>query len=123
MKKRAIFIVFLFILSVVLLQASPSSARADEGTISTDAAEDGLLTAADAANMLRLLSLTPSQAKVHEEYDLTQNGSVNVSDVRAALMYACGEITDWVAFTERLSTGLLGESLSIGFITPVYSMT
>ncbi|MEN6595673.1 MAG: phosphodiester glycosidase family protein [Clostridiaceae bacterium] len=85
------------------------SARADQGSAAINLIRDGELTAADAANMLRLLCLTPDLAKTRLDCDLTQNGSVNVNDARAALMYACGEIADWDAFAERLSSGLLGE--------------
>lgn len=99
-----------FLIALCLVFCAPiGGALADGGTESADLTGNGSPTAADAARVLRLLCLTPAQAKEHTECDLTQNGSVNCSDACAALMYACGEIADWDAFTERLSTGLLGE--------------
>ncbi|MEN6417530.1 MAG: phosphodiester glycosidase family protein [Clostridiaceae bacterium] len=99
-----------FLIAVCLAFCVPlSSTLAEESSISADLSGNGALTAADAARMLRLLSLTPDQAKVRTDCDLTRNGTVNANDARAALLYACGEIADWDAFAERLSTGLLGE--------------
>jgi hypothetical protein len=57
-----------------------------------------------------------AQANGHTECDLTQNGSVNYNDACAALMCACGEISDLDAFAERLSTGLLGREVFRPFL-------
>ncbi len=107
MKRLAAFLIAVCLVFCVPL--SSSLAEKDTVSASADLSKDGLLTAADAARMLRLLCLTPDQAKARTDCDLTQNGTVNANDARAALLYACGEITDWDAFAERLSTGLLGE--------------
>ncbi len=99
-----------FLIALCLVFCAPfCGALADDGAESADLLGNGSPTAADAARMLRLLCLTPAQANGHTECDLTQNGSVNCSDACAALMCACGEISDLDAFAERLSTGLLGE--------------
>jgi len=98
------------LLAVCLVLCFPVGRALAEGDYaSADLSQDGALTAADAARMLRLLSLTPKIAQSSPGCDLTRNGNVNANDARAALLYACGGISDWDAFAERLSTGLLGE--------------
>ena len=106
MKKYLLATLALFVLVFLTL---PVPAKAEQSGSSAMIAQEGAPTAADAARMLRVLCLTPAQADDYKECDLTQNGTVNVNDVRAGLMYACGGISDWEAFAERLSTGLLGE--------------
>lgn len=69
-----------------------------------DANADGVVTAADAARLLR--------GETQEEAcDLTQNGALDDVDARAALFVACGLIPDAVKFAERVASGLCHERL------------
>jgi len=71
----------------------------------------GLTTAAQAAEYLRSLAFGTFREERSEEYDITMNGTADGVDARAMLFYACGGFTDWVAFGERVSSGLCDERL------------
>ena len=73
---------------------------------------DGLLTAADAAALLRdVKEIRMLDELTLELGDITQSGEVNDADVRSSLWIAAGLIPDPVKFMERVSTGLCDESL------------
>lgn len=72
---------------------------------------DGVLSAADAAIMLRLGGTDALNADERPDCDLTQNGEIDATDARAALLYASGGIGDLVKFSERVSSGLCDETL------------
>lgn len=87
-----------------------SGARADAAHFG-DLTGDGVLTAADAAVMLRRISSGALSADARPDCDYTQNGVIDETDVRVALFYLCGGIADMVKFSERVASGLCSETL------------
>ena len=104
-----------FLLTALLAAAiwpAAEAARADLGQTGMpgDCDGDGTVTAADAAVLLRGVSGTrPLLGAAADDADVTKNGVINETDVRAALFIATGQLNDPVKFVERISTGLCGE--------------
>lgn len=100
-------------LIVLLLAASLSfPAHAAEETRDTLAdISRTKTTAADAAEMLRALASGKINDEQNAGLDFTKNGIVDGVDARAILFYACGGIPDWIAFGERVASGLCDERL------------
>ena len=96
---------------IALITWSTTSAKAVFSPVSGDLNVDGVLNAADAAAMLRALDAETLTIEEHPDCDFTKNGTINDTDVRVALFYACGGIADLEAFGERVSSGLCDESL------------
>jgi hypothetical protein len=109
MKTRKITILSAVLVALTLCSAT--SAQAVFTPASGDMNVDGVLNAADAAMMLRALETDTLTIEERPDCDFTQNGMINDTDVRAALFYACGGISDMDAFGERVSSGLCDESL------------
>jgi len=86
-------------------------AQAETAPALGDLNGDGVFSAADAAVMLRFGGTDVLSADERPDCDLTQNGKIDATDVRAALLYACGGIADLVKFSERVSSGLCDEKL------------
>lgn len=96
----------------LLVSAFPAiSARAEEAPQLGELTGDGITSAADAASMLRALAAGRLTEEDRPDLDVTKNGDIDVTDVRAALLYAAGGIEDWVSFGERISSGLCSERL------------
>ncbi len=73
---------------------------------------DGVVTAADAAVLLRgAMGVSGFGVRASAAADVTKNDVIDTVDVRAALWIAAGRIPDPVKFVERISTGLCGEEL------------
>lgn len=109
MKKRRI--AFLGMLTLAVACLTTSNAKAVFPPVRGDLNVDGVLNAADAAQMLRALKDKSLTIGLRPDCDFTQNGVVDETDVRSVLFYACGGVDDWDAFGERVSTGLCDESL------------
>ena len=110
MKKRTILKGLLPLL--MLIAAFPAApAAAEEAPYLWDLTGDGATTAADAAAMLRGIADATLDEMTRPDLDFTMNGEIDATDARAALLYACGGIEDWVAFGERVSSGLCDERL------------
>lgn len=110
MKKKAIQICLLALL--LLLSAFPAvPSRAEEAPTLGDLTGDGLTSAADAAAMLRAIAFGKLHEDTRPDLDFTKNGEIDGMDARAALFYACGGISDWISFGERVSSGLCDERL------------
>jgi len=71
----------------------------------------GPVTAADTAAYLRSLAFGTFRDADSVYFDYTMNGSADGMDARAMLFSACGGISDWVSFGERVSSGLCDERL------------
>ena len=111
MKKRNVLYALLLVLFLLAaFPASPSKAEA-EVLSAGDMTGDGITTAADAACILRGIADSSLNGESRPDLDFTQNGEIDGTDVRAALLYACGGISDWVTFGERVSSGLCDERL------------
>ncbi len=111
MKKR---IILPFILSILLLLAAltPASTLAMQTAPFLNDLNGGQpSTAADAAQMLRGIAFAKLSEDTSPDLDFTRNGQVDGMDARAVLFYACGGISDWVSFGERVSSGLCNEKL------------
>ena len=110
MKMRIVQACLLFtLLTLIWLPASTS--HAENAQLSGDMTGDGQTTAADAAVMLRMLAAGRLNEADRPDLDFTKNGDIDATDARAALLYACGGIDNWVSFGERVSGGLCDESL------------
>lgn len=111
MQRRLIARLLPPLLTIAALFAAFGFARADAiGTRAPgDCDGDGTVTAADAAILLR--SVMRQGAADTDAADVTKNGVIDRTDVRAALFMASGQISDPVKFVERISTGLCGEAL------------
>ena len=110
MKKRNIQTFLLALLMLIAVSAAlPSLAEA--APFLGDMTGDGQTTAADAASMLRALASGRLSEEERPDLDFTKNGEIDGTDVRAALLYSCGAILDFVAFGERVSSGLCDERL------------
>ena len=100
------------LLCLLFAAAVPAApARAEEAPALGDLTGDGQTTAADAAAMLRALAKGALEEQARPDLDFTKNGEIDSTDVRAALLYAAGGISDWVSFGERVSSGLCDERL------------
>lgn len=99
------------LVALVLLLLPVGVARGEGTGLSVPGDMDGSgeVDAGDAAAMLRLLDGN-GQADAALSGDVTQNGTVDGTDVLAALWMAAGKIADSVKFVERVSTGLLPET-------------
>jgi len=111
MKKR-IRLLFLFPVLLLIAALTPASTLAMKtapflGALNGDQASS----AADAAQMLRGIAFAKLSEDTNPDLDFTRNGQVDGMDARAVLFYACGGITDWVSFGERVSSGLCDERL------------
>ena len=95
---------------VCALFAMLSAAHAEQEA-SGDLAKAVAPTAADTAQILRDLAFGRLDDAKRPDLDLTGNGMIDKTDVRAMLLYASGGITDPDAFRKRVSGGLCGESL------------
>lgn len=110
MKKKLKQLVVLCLL-LAMLPAGFAAAQAEEAPFLGDMTGDGKTSAADAAAMLRALSLGRLSEGERPDLDFTKNGEIDGMDARAALYYSCGGIADWVSFGERVSSGLCDERL------------
>jgi len=110
MKKRNIQ-TFLLALLLLIAVSAAMPALAEEAPFLGDMTGDADTTAADAACMLRALASGRLSEEERPDLDFTKNGDIDGTDVRAALLYSCGGISDWVAFGERVSSGLCDERL------------
>jgi hypothetical protein len=86
-------------------------ARAETAPGLGDLNGDGVLSAADAAMILRLSGTDALTADERPDCDFTQNGTIDATDARAALLFASGGIDDMVKFSERVASGLCDETL------------
>ncbi|MDD4312593.1 MAG: phosphodiester glycosidase family protein [Eubacteriales bacterium] len=111
MKKRSIFYLFLPLLLLIAAFSAAPSAAAEEAPYVGDLNGDQVTSAADAAMMLRGIAFARLSEEKRPDLDFTRNGEIDGTDVRAALFYACGGISDWVSFGERISSGLCDERL------------
>ena len=110
MKKRNIQTFLLALLLLIAVSAAMPS-LAEEAPFLGDMTGDADTTAADAACMLRALASGRLSEEERPDLDFTKNGDIDGTDVRAALLYSCGGISDWVSFGERVSSGLCDERL------------
>lgn len=111
MKKKTIR-TCLFALWLLFVAFVGAASHAAEGAPAVgDLTGDGNTTAADAACMLRAIAFGRLSEDERPDLDFTKNGEINGMDARAALLYACGGIEDWVSFGERVSGGLCSEQL------------
>lgn len=111
MKKRTI-LPFIWSISLLLAALFPASTLAMKtAPFLGDLASGQMTTAADAAQMLRGIAFAKLSENTYPELDFTRNGQVDGVDARAVLFYACGGISDWVSFGERVSGGLCDEKL------------
>ncbi len=110
MKKRNKQTLLLALLLLIAVSAA-MPALAEEAPHLWDMTGDAETTAADAACMLRALASGRLSEAERPDLDFTKNGDIDKTDVRAALLYSCGGISDWVAFGERVSSGLCDERL------------
>ena len=110
--KRITFLRILITLLLFFLAMPCLSSRAEEeAPYLGDLNGDRAMTAADAAVMLRGIAFGRLGCETHPELDFTRNGEIDGIDARAVLLYTCGGILDWVAFGERVSSGLCDERL------------
>ena len=111
MKKRTTLL-FLWSISLLLAALIPASTLAMEiAPFLGDLNADQATSAAAAAQMLRGIASAKISEDTPAELDFTRNGQVDGMDARAVLLYACGGISDWVSFGERVSSGLCDERL------------
>lgn len=104
---RAAICLLLALLCAFAFSTRASASAAEMGDLN----EDGVLSAADAALLLRRYPTDLSAGTARSDWDLTGNGMINKTDVRAMLLYAAGGIADLEMFRERVSTGLCDERL------------
>lgn len=107
MKKRVavFFTIFAFL---CLLPAAAPAVATQEGSL-CDLNGDGVLSASDAAVLLRGCPTGKYTEFSNPDCDFTGNGQIDQNDARAMLLYAAGGIPDPVKFRERVSSGLCGE--------------
>ena len=79
--------------------------------IGTPAAADGGFSSADAARTLRIVMTGADGTDRITFADQSRNGVLDETDVRIALWRSAGLIPDYVAFVDRLRTGLCDERL------------
>lgn len=108
--KKLIHTLFLLLLMGAMLALCPG-ASAQEAPAYGDLTGDGEICAADAAALLRGIAANQLSEYTRPDLDLTKNGTIDETDARAALLYACGGIEDMIAFGERVSSGLCSERL------------
>lgn len=108
-KRQALKSLIVMLLICSAFPVAPS--RAEEAPMAGNVAGDGTTSAADAAYMLRALAMGRLEEEDRPDLDFTRNGEIDATDARAALLYACGGIPDWVSFGERVSSGLCNERL------------
>ena len=111
MKKKTIRICLLALLLLFAASVSEASYAEESAPTVGDLTGDGNTTAADAACMLRSIAFAKLSEDERPDLDFTRNGEINGVDARAALLYACGGIEDWISFGERVSSGLCSERL------------
>ena len=111
MKKRTVLRVLLALLALVMALPLLPALAEEEAPYLGDLNGDKVTTAADAAAMLRGIAFGRLSEEARPDLDFTKNGEIDGNDARAALYYACGAITDLVAFGERVSSGLCDERL------------
>lgn len=104
-KTKAARLCFMVLSMLLVFTAAPSLAE-EESSNSASALE---LSAAGAAQMLRALASGKISDEGNIDLDVTRNGVVNGVDVGAILFFACGGISDWVSFGERVASGLCDE--------------
>lgn len=111
MKKQSIQTCLIaLLLLLVAFVGAPAHAQEQAPTIG-DLTGDGQTTAADAACLLRAVAFGRMHEDERPDLDFTKNGEINGMDARAALLFACGGIEDWISFGERVSSGLCDERL------------
>jgi len=108
--KRTILYLFISLCLLLAVPFAPASAT-EEAPAVGDLNGDGVTTAADAAQMLRGLAYGRLIEADRPDFDFTKNGEIDGIDARAALFCACGGVSDWVSFGERVSSGLCDERL------------
>lgn len=108
--KRLKRILSLLFLTGAMLALCPS-ALAQDAPAYGDLTGDGQITAADAAVLLRGVASSQLSEDTRPDLDFTKNGTIDETDARAALYFACGGIEDMIAFGERVSGGLCSERL------------
>ena len=110
MKKRNRLPILLSSIFLLLAALFPASTLAVEtAPFLSELNADQMTNAAHAAQMLRGIASAKITEDARPELDFTRNGQVDGMDARAVLFYACGGISDWVSFGERVSSGLCDE--------------
>ena len=109
-RQSTYFFLLLILVLMIGFPFKPSSAENQDVSFK-DINSDETATAADAANMLRGLTFGRLSMTTNADLDFTKNGEIDGIDVRAVLYYACGGISSWYAFGERVSSGLCDERL------------
>jgi len=109
MKRLKHMLTLLFLMGAML--ALSPSASAEEAPAYGDLTGDGAISAADAAVLLRGVAANQLSEYARPDLDLTKNGTIDETDARAVLLYACGGIEDIIVFGERVSSGLCPERL------------
>lgn len=111
MKKKTILYICLPLMLLIAAFTAAASAFAEEAAAPGTLTAQDITTAADAAVMLRGIAFAKLSEETSPELDFTRNGQIDGVDARAALFYACGGISNWVTFGERVSSGLCSEKL------------
>ncbi|MEA4914195.1 MAG: phosphodiester glycosidase family protein [Christensenella sp.] len=111
MKRRIILYLLLPLFLLIAAFSVAPTAAAEEAPSVGDLNGDQVTTAADAAMMLRGIAFAKLSEDTRPDLDFTKNGQIDGTDVRAALFCACGGVTDWISFGERVSSGLCDERL------------
>ena len=109
MKRLKQTLALLFLMGAMLALCPVASA--EEAPAYGDLTGDGAISAADAAVLLRGVTARQLSEDTRPDLDFTKNGTIDETDARAALFYACGGIEDIIAFGERVSNGLCSERL------------
>ena len=104
MKKLKLTLSILVLMGAMLALCPVASA--EEAPALGDLTGDGAISAADAAVLLRGVAAKQLSEDTRPDLDFTKNGTIDETDARAALFYACGGIEDMVSFGERVSSGL-----------------
>lgn len=105
---RALCCLFALLLAAFIPPVRSADAYFEQGDLNGD----GIVSAADASMLLRMLR-RPAQMGLllSERADVTQSGAVNRVDAEVIVSMAAGRIPDLVAFVSRISTGLCREAL------------
>lgn len=111
MKRQTTSFFLLLILMLIISAPYKSSSAENQDAYFKDINSNAAVTAADAANMLRGLAFGRLSMETRADLDFTKNGEIDGIDARAVLYYACGGISDWNTFGERVSSGLCDERL------------
>ena len=111
MKKKTILYACLPLMLLIAAFAAAASASAEESPAPGNRYAIEGTTAANAAVMLRGIASAKLSEDTNPELDFTRNGQIDGIDARAVLLNACGGISDWVSFGERVSSGLCDERL------------